>query len=143
VELPGDSDDDLEVEDREEDRLLGLGPEFLFEYLALGPVTVSAGVVGLAGEAAARAHLEMAPEPGTATGDDVADSPSLWPSELPSVRVITQDVGDFGAFGDAGLYDRTRQGLLAGGVLPLDSVEGALGVVDVGPGDVGVDLGPS
>jgi len=114
VELAGDREDDLEVEDGEEDCLLGLGPEFLFEDLALGAVAVSAGVVGLAGEATARAHLEMAPEPGAATGDDVAHGPSLFPSELQAVRVITQDVGDFGAFGPAGLYDRARHGLPGG-----------------------------
>jgi hypothetical protein len=83
----------------------------------------------------------MAPEPGSATGDDVAHGPSLFPSELQAVRVITQDVGDFGAFGPAGLYDRTPHELLGGWLLVLDPVEGAPGIVHVGPGDVGVHLG--
>jgi len=88
VKLLCDGEDDLEVHRGQEQGLLGFGPQLLLQELTLGAVPISARVVGAAGEAAVRTHLEVAAQPLGAAGDDVAHGPGLGSGEAQAVRVV-------------------------------------------------------
>ena len=88
VKLPGDGEDDLEVPGGQEQCFLRFGPQLLLQDLTLGAVPISAGVVGPAGEAAVRAHLEMPAQFVGTAGDGVAHGPGLGSGEVQAVRMV-------------------------------------------------------
>ena len=88
VKLDGDGEDDLEVHGGQEQSFLSLGPQLLLQDLTLGTVTIAAGVVGAAGEAAVGTLLEMATQFLGAASDDVAHGPSLVLGEAQAVRMV-------------------------------------------------------
>jgi hypothetical protein len=76
----------VEVVDRQEAGLPARHPTSALERLALGAVTVAAGVVGRMLVAAGRATQEVATERGGAAGDDVSGEALLLRAQDMRVR---------------------------------------------------------
>jgi hypothetical protein len=66
IEVVGYGEDDVEVRDRQQQRLLGLAPGRLGDGLALGAVPIAAGVIDGAGALAGGTLLHMPAERGGA-----------------------------------------------------------------------------
>jgi hypothetical protein len=103
-------------------------------------VAVAAGVVGESGVAALVAFLEVTPEISGAAGDEVANDAGLLTAEPEGSRVVSKDLPD----SDLALTTRVMSAvhLLLLALVPFRQLlERALGVVQVGFREVGVDLG--
>lgn len=100
MELLGDGEDDVVILDGEDVLLPRLDPAGLVEGLALGAVTISAGVIPDLLMPTAVAGLDMAAERRRAAARDRADGAFLLRRELQKlIAVRAEDVGQFQATG--------------------------------------------
>lgn len=143
VQGNGDGEDDVKVGNREQGLLLGLGPQRLLEAAAARTVPVTTGVVGQPSMATPVAFLEVPAELTGAACDEVMHDTGLMTAEAERACVVGENVSDSGL---ALVTPTTPVGtihLLRRDLWPAFlsyPVEGTLGVVEVGLGEVSVDL---
>lgn len=146
VERVGHGEDDVVILDGQEMLLLRFEPTELMAALALGTVPVPAGVVGYLAVIAAVTLIDVTAE---RRGTAVEDGPHH--ARLPTIETrhrvgaLTEDVGqlDFRSISTAALDRRARHASALRWRVAVQvgkDVERTGCVVEVVPGDVGVDL---